>query len=115
MSSPTLRRFAAWFALVALLAVTFVPAVARAVSGADFGSVCAAEAPRGSPSDDGHSELDHCPYCALHAHLALPAGSARENAAAPAAWRALPAAFLRAPRASSVWATSQPRGPPASA
>jgi len=115
MSSPTLRRLAAWIALVALLAVTFVPAVARALSGDDLGSVCAAEAPRGSPSNDGHSTLDHCPYCALHAQLALPGESAREDAAAPAAWRALPVAFLRAPRASSVWATSQPRGPPANA
>ena len=98
---------------MAVLAVTFMPTITRALSvRADGVDVCSAYGSSGSAPADGQHALEHCPYCALHADLALPPTA---NAAfeAPLRLRALPVAFLQAPRASAVWATAQPRAPPA--
>jgi len=113
MSSRALRRFASWIALLAVVAVTFMPTFARLLSqGRDGVDVCSADFPRSSaPADGGHA-LDHCPYCALHADLALPPVPSADAARAAVRFRELPPEFLRAPRANGVWSTAQPRAPP---
>jgi len=112
MSSSVHRRLAGWVALLALLVVTFMPTIARAWSAGDLGSVCSAESSRGGQAPDGHTTLDHCPYCALHADLALPLEPRAADAGAAAVFRELPPTFLRAPRATAVWSTAQSRAPP---
>jgi len=113
MSSRVVRRLASWIALVAILAVTFMPTLTSALSlpvgGVD---VCSADASRTSPPADGHHTVDHCPYCALHAQLALPPVPSSAAGAMALRFRELPAAFLRAPRATGTWSTSQARAPP---
>lgn len=114
MSSRLVRKFAGWIALVALLAVTFMPTITSALSvQGDRIDICSATTPRNPGTDNGHHVLDHCPYCALHADLALPVLPPTSAANTAARFRELPEAFLKAPRATGVWSTSQPRGPPA--
>ena len=112
MSSRAFRSFASCIALVALLAVTFMPTVTRAFSAGDGVDVCSTDASRGSTRGDSQHTLEHCPYCALHADLAAPPMPAGAVARALVAFRDLPPAFLQAPRATGVWSTSQPRAPP---
>ncbi len=103
---------ASWVFLLA----TLLPSVAQAWPAAGgWGSICSAASDGGSaPADPaaGHV-LEHCPYCAAHAHsVGLPPS--------PTAWsppilswrHAMPAAFWAAPRTLAVWRTAQPRGPP---
>jgi len=113
MRSRAFRRLASWIALVAIAAMTLMPTFARASAAAEFGvDVCSADFPRGrAPVDAGHA-LDHCPYCALSAHLAPPPAPRVDGALAPVAFRPLPPAFLRAPRATGIWTSAQPRAPP---
>jgi hypothetical protein len=89
-----------------------MPTITRAFSGIDLGSICSAESSRTSQAPDGHSTLDHCPYCALHADLALPIESRTTDPGVAAAFHELPPAFLRAPRATLVWSSAQSRAPP---
>ena len=112
MSSAAHRRFASWIALLALLAVTFMPTITRGFSGIDLGSICSAESPRTGQAPDGHANLDHCPYCALHADLALPIEPRTSDPGVAAAFLELPQAFLQAPRATAVWSSAQSRAPP---
>jgi hypothetical protein len=112
MHSRVVRRLVSWIALLAIVAVTFMPTVTRAFSGIDLGSVCSAESPRSGQAPDGHSNLDHCPYCALHADLALPTEPRTVEPWVVAAFRELPQAFLQAPRATTVWSSAQSRAPP---
>jgi len=113
MSSASHRGIAGWIALLALLAVTFIPTITRGLSGFDLGSVCSAESSRSSQAPDGHSNLDHCPYCALHADLALPIEPLTADSGLAAHFHELPEAFLQAPRATMVWSSAQSRAPPA--
>jgi hypothetical protein len=107
------RRLASWFALVAILAVTFMPTLTMAFADARSSQdVCSADPSRTSGGDRHHA-LAHCPYCALHAEVTLPPLPPGTAAGAAVLFRELPAAFLNAPRASGVWSTSQPRAPPA--
>jgi hypothetical protein len=116
MSSRALRRLASWIALLALLAVTFLPTIARVTSLGGYGAdICSADLSRKSSPGDGKHALEHCPYCALHAELAAPPAPAGIAARAAASFRPLPAAFLQAPRTTGVWSTSQARAPPANA
>lgn len=112
MSSRAIRRLASWIALVAILAMTFMPTITMAYSAAVAGQdVCSADTSRQLPGD-GHHVLEHCPYCALHADVALPPLPPGTAVAVAVRFRELPAAFLEAPRVSGVWSTSQPRAPP---
>jgi hypothetical protein len=113
MSSRVVRRLASWIALVAIMALTFMPTIASALSEhAASADICSADASRSRSPAEGHHTLAHCPYCALHAELALPPGAPSAAAVTPPRFGAVPAAFLRAPRATGVWAISQPRAPP---
>ena len=113
MPSRALRQLASWIALLAIVAVTFMPTITRALATGDRADVCSADFPRDSGSGDGSRHaLEHCPYCALHADLALPPPPATAAGGMLAGFSELPAAFRRAPRASAVWSTSQPRAPP---
>lgn len=113
MSSRIVRQIASWIAVLAIAAVTFMPALTTVMSDAPFdGVVCSADAgPAGAPGGQPHA-LDHCPYCALHAELLQPAPAPAHAVAVALSFRELPAAFLRAPRASTTWSTAQSRAPP---
>jgi hypothetical protein len=115
MSSRIVRRLASWVALVAILAVTFMPTVTQAVSGSvALASVCSADSSRQPAPGDGRGQhvLDHCPYCALHADLATPPLPEMSAVGSPVRFSELPPAFFRAPRATAIWSASQQRGPP---
>jgi hypothetical protein len=113
MSSRAVRRFATWIALIAIMAVTFVPMLTSAMStyGGNL-NICSADASRSTLPADGHHPLEHCPFCALHWQLAMPPAHAGAAATVATRFSELPAAFLHAPRATGVWSASQPRGPP---
>ena len=115
MSSRIVRRLASWVALVAILAVTFMPTLTQAfASNFTITEVCSADSTRQSNPSDPHGQhvLDHCPYCALHAGLGLPPEPSFAAAFVPVPFREMPETFLRAPHSGGVWATSQPRAPP---
>jgi hypothetical protein len=114
MSPRMLRQLASWIALVAIVAVTFMPTFTQLLAWSDAGvDVCSAEASRRSgPGDAAHHALDHCPYCTLHAHLALLPTPPAAAGLQPVALVEFPAAFLQAPRARPTWSASQPRAPP---
>ncbi|MBL8359589.1 MAG: DUF2946 domain-containing protein [Rubrivivax sp.] len=125
-----MARRCGWIALLAIGAATQMPSIARAVAYARGDSptwveVCSAQGSRlvaltadaetAAPDAPAavHEPLDHCPWCSLSAHAALPP-------AAPAAWTPLrglservPERFLSAARTPHPWAAARPRGPPA--
>ena len=113
MSLRFVRRLASWIALVALLAVTFMPTISSALSArGDRLDICSADLSPKSPPSNGHHVFEHCPYCGLHTDLALlplPPSAAGD---VPVRFCESPAAFLQAPRATGIWSTSQPRAPP---
>jgi hypothetical protein len=116
------RTLSSWFALVAILVVTLAPSVTgmlSASSGQLWDQVCSATSPAATktstPADGSPAAphaFEHCPYCALHADLAPPPDPRQAGAAIAVSFRAQPAAFVRAPRASATWASAQPRAPP---
>ena len=117
------HTLSSWIALVAILLVTLAPSVTGWLSASRtqlWGQVCSAASPtaaRSGPSAGGESPAaphasEHCPYCALHADLAPPPDPRRAAAGVAFAFRAQPAAFVRAPRANATWASAQPRAPP---
>jgi hypothetical protein len=116
------RSVSGWIALLAILMVTFAPAVTGALSasrGLTWDQVCSATAPAaangastGGESPAAPHAFEHCPYCALHADLAPPPDPRQADAGSALAFRAYPAAFVHAPRANAVWANAQPRAPP---
>ena len=114
MTSRLLRQLGCWIALVAIVAVTFMPAFMQRVAyDIDRADVCSAESPRGAGSGEpAHHPLEHCPYCALHADLALLPNPPIDDGGRALAFSAFPAAFLQAPRANHAWSASQPRAPP---
>ena len=108
--------------MFAILMVTLAPAVTGALSasrGMTWDQVCSATAPAatkaartGDQSPATPHAFEHCPYCALHADLVPPPDAREVDAGTPLAFRAVPAAFVRAPRTNAVWASAQPRAPP---
>jgi hypothetical protein len=123
MATRRARRIvSSWVALVAVLVITFAPSLTRMLgsgTAAAYGVICSASnlpSDTGAASDrrtrEGHAVLEHCPYCSLQAHLALPPASRPADARIVALGRALPTAFLESPAASWVWSAAQPRAPP---
>ena len=112
------RKLSSWIALLAILMVTFVPAMTGAFSasaGLPWDKLCSAANVDKSGTPDSPAAphaFEHCPYCALHADLAPPPDPRVADAGVALAFRAFPVAFARAPRGNAVWATGQPRAPP---
>jgi hypothetical protein len=116
------RTISRWIALCAILVVTFAPSLTGLLSasrGQLWDQVCSATSPAVSKSaatgDDSPAAphaFEHCPYCALHADLAPPPDPRQAEAGVAIAFRARPAAFVHAPRATAVWTSAQPRAPP---
>ena len=116
------RTVSRWIALFAILAVTFAPSITGLLSasrGQLWDQVCSATSPalsRPATTDDGSPAtphaFEHCPYCALHADLAPPPDARQASPGSAIAFRARPAAFVHAPRATAVWTSAQPRAPP---
>lgn len=119
-----------WLAILALLMVSFAPALSQAVQAARGGEtswfeICSsagtrwAKAAQGTATNEqapaapaGHL-LEHCPFCFLHLD-AVPVPDLPARAlAAPRARDLVPAAFVHAPRTLHAWASAQPRAPPA--
>jgi hypothetical protein len=113
-----------WIALAAILMMTFAPSVSRLLAaprGLDWAPLCSAAAqaavadasrPQAPASPDGTHAFEHCPFCAVHADLALPPDPRHADARAPVLFRERPLAFLAAPATSWVWSGAQPRAPP---
>jgi hypothetical protein len=132
MSLPARQRHAfARLALFAMLLLAFAPTVSRwlaASRGPGWELICSAQAaadeapgahsrlgaPDSGPSAPAHV-FEHCPFCALHVDLALPPPPIGAVAAQAVVFREMPRAFLAAPRGRGVWASAQPRAPPARA
>lgn len=124
--APVTRRLAAWIALCAMLMATLAPAVSQALgSGPSWIEVCTAQGSRwvasadddasSTPKPSGEHLLEHCPYCSLHTPaLGLPPSPMRMLPADPLG-RAVPQAFLSAPRTLHAWVRAQPRAPPLAA
>ena len=114
------RKLSSWIALLAILMVTFAPAMTGAFSasaGLPWDKLCSAANvdvdKSGTPDSPATPHaFEHCPYCALHADLAPPPDPRVADAGVALAFRAFPVAFARAPRGNAVWATGQPRAPP---
>ncbi len=114
------RLVSSWIALLAILMVTFVPAVTGALpaaSGLPWDKICSAANVatdrQGTPDSPATPHaFEHCPYCALHADLAPPPDPRLAGTGTTLAFRAFPVAFARAPRSNAVWASAQPRAPP---
>ncbi|MET0382500.1 MAG: DUF2946 family protein, partial [Burkholderiaceae bacterium] len=107
MPPRALRLFASWIALAAVVAVTFMPTVSQWLSaGRDGIDVCsvglAGDSGTPAPGERRHHAFDHCPYCALHADLALPPQPATDGAPVVVPFLESPRAFLQAPRATGV-------------
>ena len=124
MSTRRLRRSVShWIALFAILVVTFAPSLTGALAasrGLAWDQVCSATAPTAAATASTRDDespatphvFEHCPYCALHADLAPPPDPRQSDAGVALAFRAVPPAFVHAPRANAVRASAQPRAPP---
>jgi hypothetical protein len=122
------RLVTAWIATCAVLMASLAPALSHALGStgpATWSEICTSLGPQRVAIDDGAAGqsapqaptqwLEHCPYCSLHA----------DSFALPPAPPALPEplalgpfvapAFLHADETPSVWASAQPRAPPAQA
>ncbi len=128
-----------WIALVAILGLALLPTLSHAMAHAaaqgpgGWAEVCTQEGPRriavdaagklmdtaieteGIGASAGTSHLQHCPLCALSLDAPLLPAAAPAGLPLALAGRAVPAAFLHAPRTLHAWLSAQPRGPPASA
>ena len=113
------RTLTSWIALLAILTVTLAPSITGWLSasrGQLWSEICSTATTAATPARDDSPAaphaFEHCPYCALHADLAPPPDPTRADAGVALAFRALPPAFVHAPRANAVWTSAQPRAPP---
>ena len=132
------RRAAAWFAIIAMLAGTLVPAVGHATmpaGGARYlADVCSASrtgvvdpdrasgARVGDPARDGGGEsrplahaADRCPTCCSHVGLAAPSASVAVPLYAFRGGAPSPRLDYALPRTRDAWPPVQPRAPPVGA
>lgn len=118
------RRLAAFFALVAMLAASLVPALSHAFvpgQATKWVEVCSSTGPLmvevpadgpGFPKAPKASDFDHCPFCSAQpAPVAIlpPVVAVQVLAPAPAP---VPPLLLHAPRPLFAWSAAQPRAPP---
>ncbi len=131
------RRPLTWVALVAVLAGLWLPALGRALAGggaAEWIDICTAEgakrvawptteataaqgeAPTEPPATLPHAAQDHCPWCTVGAHGALPPpAEPRVLPALGAAPPVRPPADVAPARATPNGCAALPRAPPAHA
>lgn len=120
------RHIASWVATLAILMAALAPAISQALDlqgRVGWIEVCTtqgakwvkADANAGTESEPGaEHEAGHCPYCTLHPNLVGLPPAPLQALPAPASGRAVPAAFLSAPRTLHAWVSAQPRAPPCS-
>lgn len=126
-SSPA-RWMGIWLAIASILLLNLLPTFSRLADPAratEWVELCRGKATfwvnvadvsgksgeRSTPTAPDHL-FKHCPYCALHVDMDVPA-MALLQVPAMDAWAALlPAAFLHAPRTQHAWRSAQPRAPP---
>jgi hypothetical protein len=124
LRSHFLRRLLSWLALAAILGFAAAPTLARLLARPDaqqWMQICSAQGSRlvaaadlapQRPAAPAQPQLEHCPFCALHAAL-LPTPQASHTLALPQARPArYPQLFLDAPRSLRWWSVAHPRGPP---
>jgi hypothetical protein len=124
-----------WIALVAILALAFLPTLSQAWAytqgqgDGGWAEVCTPQGPQRIAVDadgrladtvidadagmPGGQHLQHCPLCALSVDVPLLPPAALATVPLAVASDAPPAAFLHAPRTLHAWRRAQPRGPPA--
>ncbi|WUR13926.1 DUF2946 domain-containing protein [[Empedobacter] haloabium] len=107
-----------WLALIGMLFGALAPTVALAMtsahSGADVMQVCTMEGMKTVVADAGDEApaVKHCPYCVLHAHVALPPCVSGFLCALPADGAVRPALFYHSPTPLHPWTAASPRAPP---
>ncbi|SAL79830.1 MFS transporter [Caballeronia peredens] len=124
MRSRLYRRTGSLLALLAMLLITFAPAVsqviaAHAQAGEFTAELCsahasAAEAPASHHAPDTLAHLDDaaCGYCHFFAHAPAISGARSTTALEIPARRFVAVAPVRGERPASAFATAQPRAPP---
>ena len=121
----TRRSFAAWTALLAVLAAALLPALSHAFApGRDatkWVEVCSAMGPMaievpangpGFPKAPKASDFEHCPFCSVQAAPAAILPPTVSVLALPAVSEPVPPLFLHAPHPLFAFLTAQPRAPP---
>jgi hypothetical protein len=116
-----------WIALVAVLALAWVPTLSRALAptGASMlTEVCTSQGMTlampggadtdGAPARAGHL-LDHCPLCALGLDGAAPLPTTEPTVALPTDGAKPPRLFRQPARTLVAWLGAQARAPPTSA
>lgn len=122
------RRFIAWFACLAILLNSLMPAVSHAMASGQGDSllleVCSAAGNKtaiaiqlefeqsNSSQDTQTASMQHCPYCLAQADNATMLHDTQPLVLIPNLSYSLPELFYHAPRPLFAWAASQPRAPP---
>ncbi|MDC8760163.1 DUF2946 domain-containing protein [Janthinobacterium fluminis] len=118
-----LRRLFSWIALAAILGLALVPTLSQALAkdGGSWMQICSAQGSKLvavadlAPADPGAPstlQLEHCPFCVLHAPL-LPTQPLRFSFTLPEVAPArYPSLFFSAPRPLFAWSSAHPRAPP---
>jgi hypothetical protein len=123
--ATTIRSFAAWAALLAVLGAALAPALSHAFApGKDvtkWVEVCSATGPMtievpaggpGFPKAPKASDFEHCPFCSAQAAPAAILPPTLSVLLLPAASELVSPLFLHAPRPLFAWISAQPRAPP---
>ena len=131
------QGFIAWIAIFAMMMGALAPTISRAMGpGADgryLIEVCSADGsgwvavdaaqfvlnagqtPLEGSGEDNLSSFKHCPFCCLHASLALPSAAATPDFGDHSTRVFAPRFFLDAPWTLFAWSPSHARAPPARA
>ena len=123
MHRHSLRVAWAWIASIAVLLMSLAPSVSEAIENArggapveicSMGGLMRVTPHPDHPDGSGHL-LQHCPYCALHAHALAPPPAPITAWARVVLPRDMPVLFLQAAHTAHAWVSARLRGPPAAA
>lgn len=127
LRAPRLRRLWTMLAILSLLLMALLPTLSRVQArptSPAWMSLCGPASytvnpiPNQGPPDEpgapqqAFHQLDHCPFCHLHADALPPAPAVATWLAWAPSDRHPPAAFLHAPSTLHAWVAAQPRAPP---
>lgn len=108
-----------WLAMLGMLFGALAPTVALAITPAanapDVMQVCTMAGMKTVPADDTGTKapvVKHCPYCVLHAHVALPPSASGFVCALPILSSAWPPLFHQSATPLFPWTAASPRAPP---
>jgi hypothetical protein len=116
------RRFVHWIAILAILMGSVAPTISQAVSIAEHGKgftveICTTSGQKMVQKIDVGDETNQqstsesCPYCVMHAALALPINTTLEFAV-PKALNLYPQLFYQSPKTLFSWVKLPSQAPP---